>query len=454
MGTGTRDPELDRPFHVMTKPGGPACNLECSYCFYLDKAELFPEDGGFQMSEETLETYIRQYIEANPGPTVTFAWQGGEPTLLGVDFFRRAVELQEQHAPADKRIVNTLQTNGTLLDDDWGEFLATNDFLVGISIDGPRELHDAHRRTRADDGTFDAVMDGLEVLRRHEVEHNALCVVNDTNSRHPLDVYEFFREEGIDWIQFIPLVEPSPPGESARDEPVATGGDGDVGTSESDIAPEWARARGGAVREQDAVYDEVVAAAREAPVTNRSVDPAVFGEFLVTIFEEWVRNDVGEVSVRIVDQALEVALQGRASLCVFTETCGDQVAIEHDGTVYACDHFVEPGFERGNVHDTHIADFVDDPEQRQFGAYKREGLPERCRTCPVRDHCHGGCPKNWLLRTPDGEAGLNYLCAGYRRFFTHVQPYLDLFSGAAERGLPMSFVEEAVAVRDEQAAGS
>lgn len=450
MGAGSTDPELDRPFHVMTKPGGPACNLECSYCFYLEKEELFPDSGTFRMTDETLETYIEQYIEGNPGPTVTFAWQGGEPTLLGVDFFERAVELQEKHAPADKRVVNTFQTNGTLLDDAWGEFLAANDFLVGISIDGPRELHDANRRTRSDDSTFDAVMDGLDVLRRHDVEHNALCVVNDTNSRHPLDVYEFFTEQGIDWIQFIPLVEPQPDGESSAGAADGAGAAQDDVVGDPFIGPEWVRERGGAVADRDPDYDAVVSAARDAPVTERSVDPAVFGEFLVTIFEEWVRNDVGEVSVRIFDQALEVTLQGRASLCVFTETCGDQVAIEHDGTVYACDHFVDPGFERGNVHGTHIVDLVDDPEQQAFGEYKCDGLPERCRACDVREFCHGGCPKNWLLETPNGEAGLNYLCAGYRRFFTHVQPYLDLFEEGVDRGLPPAFVTEAVAVRDER----
>jgi uncharacterized protein len=449
---GPASETAEEPFHVMTKPNGPACNLGCEYCFYLEKAELYPERSNFGMSDETLETYVRQYIEAQPGPVVTFAWQGGEPTLLGVEFFEKAIQYQERYAPPNVQIQNCLQTNGTLLDEEWGRFLAEEDFLVGISIDGPRELHDTFRSTRTDGATFHRVMEGLSVLQEYDVEHNALCVLNTVNSQHPIEVYEFFKRQGLEWIQFIPLVEPidgegtagcatdSPTGEDDRD-----GADGRT-------VPKWVRDRGGDVRDRDTDYDAVVEAARGAPVSQRSVDPVAFGEFMTTIFEQWIRNDVGDVSVRLFDQALEVALHGSPSLCVLDETCGSQVAIEHNGDVYACDHYVDPGFHRGNVHETHLASLVESDEQQAFGEYKREGLPERCRECDVRAYCNGGCPKNWHLETPDGDPGLNYLCAGYRRFFTHVQPYLDLVERVAAEGLALQYVSEAVETIDERAA--
>lgn len=451
-GDDESTPTAGRPFHVMTKPTGPACNLECDYCYYLETAELYPGRSEFRMSEETLETYVRQYVEAQPGPEVTFAWQGGEPTLLGLEFFRRVLELQERYAPSGIAVRNTLQTNGTLLDDEWCRFLAEHDFLVGISVDGPKRLHDRFRRTRADDPTFEAVYQGLSLLQEHGVETNVLCVVNADNVRHPLEVYRFIRREGVEWIQFIPLVEPldeerpdsEPPHESTEYESAR------VGDAPDHRVPEWVAERGGAVEEHDDDYTDVVEAARAAPVSGRSVDPEAFGTFACTIFDEWVRNDVGEISVRLFDSCLESHLYGRSSACVFEETCGAQLAVEHDGTVYACDHFVDPGFRRGNVHDEHLATLVDAPDQRRFGAYKREGLPARCRACPVRASCHGGCPKNWLLRTPAGDPGLNYLCAAYRRFFTYAGPYLDLVEATIEDGLPLPLVMDAVAVHDER----
>jgi uncharacterized protein len=450
---GSSSVTAQQPFHVMTKPNGPACNLGCEYCFYLEKAELYPDREDFGMDEETLETYVRQYIEAQPGPVVTFAWQGGEPTLLGVEFFEKALQYQKQYAPPGVEVQNCLQTNGTLLDEEWCRFLAAEDFLVGISIDGPRELHDAFRSTRADGPTYDRVMEGLELLQTFDVEHNALCVLNSVNSRRPLDVYRFFRRQGIEWIQFIPLVEPvTGEGPSSDGEPDPAVDSDDETIADGRTAPSWVLERGGAVRERDADYDAVLDAARSAPIGDRSVDPARYGEFVVTVFEEWVRNDVGDVSVRLFDQVLEVALQGSASLCVLSETCGSQVAIEHNGDVYACDHYVDPGFRRGNVHETHLATLVECDDQQAFGEYKREGLPERCRDCDVRAFCNGGCPKNWHLETPAGESGLNYLCAGYRRFFTHVQPYLELVERVAGDGLPLRYVSEAVETMDERAA--
>lgn len=442
----------DRPFHVMVKPIGPTCNLECEYCYYLDKADLYPDQANFRIEDETLESFIRQNIESQPGSAVTFAWQGGEPTLLGIDFFRKVVEFQQKYAPADMHVQNSLQTNGTLLDEEWGEFLAEHDFLVGISLDGPEPLHNRFRRTRNDSVTFRQVMNGLSLLQEHDVKYNVLCVVNAINSHHPLDVYRFFIDQGIEWIQFIPLVEPldgseeNPPTENVSQGEASMQYD-----AESDHQiPDWVRARGGGVKQQDEDHKAVIEAAQTAPISHRSVDPVVYGEFLCTIFDEWVRNDVGSISVRLFDQCLEILLRGAASLCVFSQTCGSQLAMEHNGDVYACDHFVDPGFERGNIHNMHLATLVDDSRQRQFGEYKQNGLPARCTSCNVHEFCHGGCPKNWHLQTPTGESGLNYLCAGYRRFFTYVQPYLECFERTIERNLPLPFVMDRVNVLDER----
>jgi uncharacterized protein len=445
-------PTAREPFHVMAKPTGPACNLECEYCFYLEKAALYPERSSFEMDDETLEAYVRQQIEAQPGPVITFAWQGGEPTLLGVDFFRQVVSLQEEYAPDDVEIENCLQTNGTLLDEEWCRFLAREDFLVGISIDGPRELHDRFRSTRADGPTFDRVLRGHSLLEEYGVEHNVLCVINAINSRHPMEVYRFFRDLGLEWIQFIPLVEPVDAGCGSGDRSGGEESERIGGGSERVFheVPAWVADRGGEVEAADRNFDTIVADARKAPVSDRSVDPVDYGHFMCSIFDEWIRNDIGDISVRLFDQCIEVRLRGSPSLCVFDETCGSQVAMEHNGDVYACDHFVDEGFHRGNIHKTHLGKLVSDADQRRFGEYKRDGLPDRCLTCPVREHCNGGCPKNWHLQTPDGEGGLNYLCPGYRLFFTYVQPYLDVVERTLSEGLPPHCVRDAVATLDER----
>ncbi|MFB6150610.1 MAG: anaerobic sulfatase maturase [Haloarculaceae archaeon] len=450
----------DEPFNVMAMPAGPACNLACDYCYYLEKTELYPETGDFRMSDETLETFVRQYVEAHPGPEVTFAWQGGEPTLRDLDFYRKAVRLQEKYAPPDKRVVNSIQTNGTRLDAEWCEFLAEEEFLVGISVDGPPELHDRFRATRGGGPTFDEVRDGLSLLQEHGVEHNVLCVVNGVNSRYPLRVYDFFRDLGVDWVQFIPLVEPldDAAGDGATDPGT---GDGDAAGADGpapDLGPPrdrptygWVRDAGDPAEDADDDYDDVLAAARDAPVTDRSVDPDQYGAFMAAIFDEWVRTDVGSVSVKLFEEALQIAIRGRAGYCVLSETCGNQVAMEHSGDVYSCDHFVDPGFRLGNVHDDHLAAMLDSDDQRAFGEYKRDGLPDRCLECPVREFCHGGCPKNRLLATPDGQPGLNYLCAGYRRFFSHVGPYLGFFERAVDEGRPLGVVMDRVKARDRRA---
>lgn len=332
---------------------------------------------------------------------------------------------------------------------------------MGISCDGPRELHDRYRRTRGGGPTFDDVMAGLERLRRHGVEYNVLCVLNRYNSRYPLRVYDFFVEQGVEWLQFVPLVELAPKddctgaGAGADEDPPASP---DVETprepSVDGPADDWARDRGRPAAEADDHYATVLETARAAPVTERSVDPRAYGEFMAAVFDEWVRNDVGDVSVRLFDQCLQVALRGKATLCTFLETCGDQVAMEHNGDVYACDHFVEPAYRRGNVHETHLADLLADEDQRRFGEYKREGLPDRCRTCSVREFCNGGCPKDRHIAAPDGDLGLNYLCAGYRTFFTHVRPYLELFERTAAEGKPLPFVMDEIATLDDRGTAS
>lgn len=357
------------PFHIMTKPTGPICNLDCAYCYYLDKEKLYPRGENFRMSDATLERYVEQFIASQPGPDVTFAWQGGEPTLMGLDFFRRAVELERRYLPAGFTCHNAIQTNGTLLDAEWCRFLKDNDFLVGISIDGPADLHDVYRRNKGGRPTHDAVMRGLRLLQEFHVDYNVLCVVNAVNGRRPLDVYEFLTGAGVTWIQFIPLVERV--------------GDG---------------------------------------VSPRTVPAETYGRFLADIFDVWVRRDVGRVFVQIFEECVQVWAGQTANLCIFRPTCGDALALEHDGALYACDHFVDPRYRLGNIRDSSLVELVDSPAQVAFGQAKRTTLPRYCLECDVRFMCNGACPKDRFIRTPDGEPGLNYLCAGYKHFFHHVDP--------------------------------
>jgi uncharacterized protein len=384
----------------MSKPTGPLCNLDCTYCFYLEKENLYPNTRKWAMTDEVLEAYVRGYIEAQDADTVNFAWQGGEPTLLGVDFFERAVELERRYA-GGKRITNALQTNATLLDDRWGEFLARNGFLVGVSIDGPRELHDFYRVDKGSAGTFDRVMRGLEALKRHRVEFNTLTVVNRQNSRHPLEIYRFLKSIGSRFMQFIPIVE--------RKAAVAT--------SE------------GLVLIQPAFEGAT-------EVTEWSVEPRAFGEFLVAIFNEWVKRDVGAYYVQHFDVALESWLGLPQSLCVFRRTCGSALALEHSGDLYSCDHFVYPEFKLGNILEISMGEMVNSDRQRDFGNAKADALPRMCRECDVRFACNGECPKHRFTRTPDGEAGLNYLCAGYKLFFKHIDPYMRFMAEELRAGRP------------------
>jgi uncharacterized protein len=372
----------------MTKPIGSRCNLDCSYCFYLEKEKLYTDAGGMRMKPEVLETYIRDYIAAQPAPVVSFAWQGGEPTLLGVEFFRMAVALQAKYAQG-KTIENAFQTNGVLLDDEWGEFLAANRFLVGISIDGPAHLHDAYRVDKGGQPTFDRVMAGLQVLKKHKIEFNTLTTVHRKNSQQALEVYQFLRKIGSGYLQFIPIVERN-----------AASTDNGLW-----LAPP---------------PDHEDAAALDSQVTEWSVRPAEYGQFLITIFDEWVQHDVGKIFVQQFDAALANWTGHPAGVCIFSENCGRALAVEHNGDLYSCDHYVYPRYKLGNLMNTAIATLVDSPEQQAFGSAKSATLPRYCRECPVRFACHGECPKHRFLKTPAGEPGLNYLCAGYKKFFTHI----------------------------------
>ncbi len=376
------------PFHLMTKPIGSRCNLDCHYCFYLEKEKLYTDAGGMRMKPEVLETYVRDYIAAQPGSTVSFAWQGGEPTLLGVEFYRTVVALQAKYGQG-KTIENAFQTNGVLLDDEWGEFLSEHKFLVGISIDGPSHLHDAYRVDKGGQPTFARVMAGMKVLKKHGVEFNTLTTVHRKNSKHALEVYRFLRNAGSGYMQFIPIVERS-------------AADPDEGLW---LAPP---------------PDHEDAESLDSQVTPWSVRPAEYGEFLRIIFDEWIRHDVGKIFVQHFDSALSTWVTGMASVCVFQPECGRGLAIEHNGDIYSCDHYVYPRYHLGNLMNTSLVEMVDSPEQTAFGRAKSETLPRYCQECPVKFACHGECPKHRFIRTPRGEPGLNYLCVGYRRFFLHI----------------------------------
>ncbi|MGD0197278.1 MAG: anaerobic sulfatase maturase [Solirubrobacteraceae bacterium] len=356
----------------MAKPTGALCNLECRYCYFLAKKALYP-GSRFRMSARVAESYIRQLLAANRHESeIVIAWQGGEPTIIGLEFFRRAIELERRYARPGQRILNTLQTNGTLLDDEWCGFLAAHEFLVGISIDGPRGLHDAYRVGKGGRPTFDRVLRGLQRLRRHGVDWNVLATVHAANGDSGRSVYRFLRDElDARFIQFIPIVERS-------------AGQGDLAVSE------------------------------------RSVRPEQFGMFLIDVFEEWVRRDVGVVYVQAFDTALAhwVGLPG--GLCVHEETCGSQAVLEHTGDLYSCDHYVEPRFLLGNIEQVDMGELMRSAAQLRFGAAKRDALTQYCRDCPVRFACNGGCPKDRFVRSPQGEAGHSYLCRGYEAFFAHI----------------------------------
>ena len=390
-------------FHVLAKPIGPICNLDCKYCFYLEKELLYPQPDPhidkWAMSDDVLESYIRQYIEAHDTPVVNFAWQGGEPTLLGVNFFRRVVELEKRYANG-KQIANAFQTNGVLLNDAWAKFFLEYRFLIGISIDGPRELHDAYRVDKGGQPTFDRVMRGIETLQRNKVDFNTLTTVHRANADSPLEVYRFLRDNGSGYMQFIPIVERI--AHQVTEDGLRL------------VSPDFAG---------------------PAKVAPWSVEPRQFGRFHCAIFDEWVRRDVGRTFVQLFDISLELWTGMEASLCIFRKTCGAALAIEHSGDLYSCDHFVYPENRLGNIMESPLASLVASAQQQHFGEAKEFTLPRYCRECDVRFACNGECPKHRFLTTPDGEPGLNYLCAGYKMFFHHIDPYMRFMAAelAAER---------------------
>ncbi len=366
MATVTRD------FQVMVKPIAAVCNLDCTYCYYLEKKDLYPKAKLFRMADDLLESYISQHIAASPSETISFSWHGGEATLLGLDYFQRIVELQKKYLPAGRSIRNGMQTNGTMLDDEWCRFLATERFAIGLSIDGPRELHDVYRYAKNGKATHSQVIKAYHMLRQHGVQTDVLCVVHNLNVLQPAAVYRFFKDLGVEYLQFLPLI--------MRD--------------------------------------------GKGSVTPETVPAEAYGKFLSTIFHEWIRNDIGRIVVQNFDEAARPFFGQEHTLCIWRETCGDVVVVEHNGDFYSCDHFVNREHHLGNVRDTPLAELLERPALREFGSNKRDKLPAYCRKCEVLSLCNGGCPKDRFIKTPDGEEGLNYLCAGLKHYFSYTAPYL------------------------------
>lgn len=398
--------------HVVAKPVGPACNLACEYCFYLEKKALFGPGEKWRMTDEVLSAFIAGYVASQPTPVVEFVWQGGEPTLLGLEFFERVVELQRPFC-GRTTITNSLQTNGTLLSDAWCEFLRENGFMVGLSLDGPQEIHDRYRRDAAGNGTFDRVVRGLGLLRKHGVEYNVLASVARETARKPLEVYRFLRDSGVEFIQFTPIVERL----------AAAGGPG----------PGLRLAPPAALDRPEPLTD----------VTPWSVLPEEYGDFLIAVYEEWVRHDVGAVFVMNFEWALNAWIGGASPVCVHADRCGGSLVVEHNGDVYACDHCVYPGYRLGNVREGTLADMAERSLASGFGVSKQSALPRWCRECDVLAACRGGCPKHRFGTTRDNEPGLHHLCAGYRKFFRHIRKYCHAMAQLLEHGRPVSLVMEA-----------
>ncbi|WMY76505.1 anaerobic sulfatase maturase [Buttiauxella selenatireducens] len=390
-----------RRYHMMAKPTGSTCNLDCSYCFYLHKEELLDQPHDRGMDDKTLEDFIRQYIESQDGEQIIFSWQGGEPTLMGVDFFEKVVALQRKYQPKHQKIENDLQTNAVLINDRWARFLKKHNFLVGVSIDGPRELHDRHRLTRSGKPTFDLVMKGIDALKRHGVPFNALAVVNRTNARFPLEVYRFLTQEiGATYIQFTPCVEAVDFKQTAPQ------------FWHDDMIPVT-----GSRRAKPGDLDSIV--------TDWSVDPNDWGTFLIATFKEWVSKDLGRVQVNLFETAVVQTMGMPSQLCVTAPFCGKALAIEKNGDVFSCDHYVYPEYQLGNVATDKLDHLVFSERQKAFGMGKKNTLPKYCLECPKLNLCWGECPKNRLVRSPEGELGLNYLCPGIKAFLTFAKPELE-----------------------------
>jgi len=387
-----------REFQIMVKPIGSVCNIDCKYCYYLSKRDLYPGATSFKFDEALLDRYVAQHIAASPRDTVLFSWHGGEPTVLGVDYYRRVMELQKKHAPPGKEILNGIQTNGTLIDEEWCEFLAQHKWYVGLSLDGPRELHDTFRYDKQGRATHGQVVAAYKMLRKHGIHVDVLCVVNAKNARQPKAVYRFFKDLGVRFLQFLPVVARKPDG----------------------------------------------------TLTPETVPAQAYGEFLNEIFDEWVRNDTGKIVIQNFDEAARPYLGAEHALCIFRKTCGDVAALEHNGDLYACDHYVRKDHLLGNIRDKTIAEMIESPFQQEFGR-KKADLPKFCKECEFLDLCNGGCPKDRLISAPDGEPGLNYLCAGFKTFFGHTKPYFQELAALNQAGQPIEELTRRIREREAQA---
>ena len=376
-----------KPLYVMLKPAGAHCNLACKYCYYLEKNYLYQNTPRHLMSDEMLEQFTREYIEAQTMPQVLFTWHGGEPLMRSIDFYRKALALQKKYAHG-KQIDNVIQTNGTLLTDEWCEFFAQNHWLVGISIDGPQEYHDHYRVTPAGKPSWEKVMQGISLLKKHRVEWNAMAVVNAYNAEHPLEFYHFFRDNGCQYLQFTPIVERLTKHEDGR--------------TLASLADD-----------------------REIPLADASVTPQQWGNFLCTIFDDWVRHDVGKTFVEIFDCTLANWMGVLPGICAYSKECGHAGVMEHNGDVYSCDHFVFPEYKLGNIREQSLIDMLYGEKQQAFSRLKHTSLPRQCKECDMEFACHGECPKNRFEKDKYGEPGLNYLCQGYYQYYSHVAPYMD-----------------------------
>lgn len=371
---------ISREFQIFAKPAGPVCNLNCRYCYYLGKKTLYPGTDHFLMTDDILEKYIIQHIQASDKSNINFSWHGGEPLLAGIDFFRKIIKIQQKYKPSGSKILNGIQTNGTLLTNEWCSFFSSEGFIAGISIDGPGDLHNNNRRTREDGATLQKVIRGYELLKQHGIFPEILCVVNADNVKYPLVIYNFFKQLGAKFITFLPLVEQQP----------------------------------------------------ESPdgVSNNSVTAQEFGFFLSAVFDEWVEKDIGKLKIQIFEEVARTAFNQEHTLCIFKENCGGVPVVEHTGDFYSCDHYVDRGHFLGNITDHSLAYFLDSAGQKEFGQAKSLTLPRYCIECEVRSMCNGECPKNRFITTPDGEQGLNYLCSGYKYFFNHCRPFVEAIAVA------------------------
>ncbi|MFN8259203.1 MAG: anaerobic sulfatase maturase [Bacteroidales bacterium] len=374
--------QFNHPFQVFVKPIGALCNLDCSYCYYLEKEKLYPEKKQAKMPYDVLEKYIVQHLETSVEERILFSWHGGEPTLAGIEFYKKLVEIQKKNRVHGKEILNGIQTNGVNLNDEWCQFFSEENFYVGISIDGPEEMHNKNRVLKNGTDTFQKVMNGYKLLKKYSINSEILCVVNAYNVDHPIEVYNFFKSLGTKYISFLPLVN----------------------------------------RELNS----------ETGVTADSVHAKAFGEFLISIFDEWQVHDIGKIQIQILEEAFRTAFKQEHTLCIFKKTCGAVPVLERNGDFYSCDHFVDHENFVGNLNEIHLADLLNSPKQKAFGQAKFNTLPNYCRNCEVLDMCNGECPKNRFIKSPGGEPGLNYLCEGYRKFFNHCRPFVDAIAMLSE----------------------